>query len=551
MKVPTYLAEFFKQAGTTHLFYQEMMFMRTIREAERIGVRPIIAHSEFAAGYMADGYARVSGKPGVCIAQAIGAPNLAAALHDAYLGCVPLIAITGKKPPAFRYRNAYQDSEHLPVFEALTKFTADVTDPAQLPLMLRQAYREAVSGKPRPVHLDVLGFGAIELEMCEVNEDVFIDKIYTQYPPFRPAAGQEAVAAAAKEIDGAQKPVLVVGRGAIFADAAKAVRDLAAKADIPVIITPDGKCILDENDALWYGVVGGYGMDCANKIAAAADLVIFIGSQTSDQTTLDWTVPAPDTRVVQIDIDGPEIGRNYRNTLALLGDARVVTEQLAEAAGHKKREAWRQEADAFRKDTLDQQAARMAADSAPIDPARLCDEVSKALPADGILVADTGFSAIWTANMLRMKPGQSYLRAAGTLGWSFPASLGAKCAAPDRPVINFTGDGGFYYCLSEMETAMRYGITTVTVVNNNRSLGQIVSPCIGIAYQDDPESCAKRFAFTPVDFAAVARGFGLHAVQVSEPGAIKGALQEALACGKPAVVEVLSGMQEPLPPYIK
>ena len=547
MKVAEYLPMMLKEYGTTHIFYEEMLFPALMRKAEDLGIRPIIAHSEFGAAYMADGYARTSHKPGICMAQAIGAPNLAAGLHDAWLACIPLIAITGKRPPIQRYRNAYQDSDHIAAFGAFTKFSADVVDPNQLPILLRQAYRESVSGKPRPVHFDILGFGGIELEGLEVDAPLVVNKEYSVYPPFKPAAAKEAIATAAKEIASAQRPVIIAGRGAIIGNAQNAITDLITKADIPLITTNDGKCIIDESSPYWYGIVGGYGMDCANKIVSKSDLVIYVGSQISDMSSLAWTVPDVSTRVIQIDIDGSEIGRNYPNCLALFGDAGTVAAQLADAVAAGKHDTWRKECDALVKDTLDKQAARCASNSTPIDPARLCHEVSKALPDNAVLVSDTGWSAVWSSTFIRMKASQKYIRAAGTLGWSYPASLGAKCAAPDRPVVNFTGDGAFYYCMSEMSTAMKYGINTVTVINNNESFAQCYSVIADSDYKDDDQRAQWRFGFNPLNFAEIAKGFGLHAVRVTESAKIGPAITEALAAGKPALVEVCTSLDGPLP----
>jgi acetolactate synthase-1/2/3 large subunit len=318
-----------------------------------------------------------------------------------------------------------------------------------------------------------------------------------------------------------------------------------------VVTTCDGKAIIDESHPLWSGIIGGYGCDCANKASLASDLIIFLGTQTSDQTTSDWNNPKPGTRIIQIDIDASEIGRNYFNTFPLPGDARTVIEQLTPALAAGSRDSWLKEVADYTKATFDKQAARWASNDAPIDPARLCKEISAVLPDDAVIVSDTGWSAIWTSNYLRMKASQIYIRAAGTLGWSFPASLGAKCGVPNRPVINFTGDGGFFYYLGEMETAVRYNIPTVTVVNNNHSLGQIVAPAIGLAYQDDPEQCKKRYGFTQVNLANVAREFGLFAERVESPDKIGPAIKAALQSGKPSLVEVVSGMQEPAAPLEK
>jgi acetolactate synthase-1/2/3 large subunit len=550
MKAFEYLAKMIKEYGITHVFYQELMLPKTLLKLEELGVRTIFAHNELPAGYMADGYARITNRPGICAAQSIGAANMAASLHDAYLGTSPVIAFTGKKAPAFQYRNAYQESLHHSMYEAVTKANMAIDDASALPHVVRQAFREVVTGKPRPVHIDVKGFFALETEMEEIAEPFAIEPQFSYYPANRPSAEPEKVKEAAALIAASKKPVLIVGRGALASNAHSELKELAYKADIPVLTTPDGKTIFDEFSPLWGGIIGGYGMDCANRIAGASDLAIFVGTQTSDQATSNWKMPSQDTQCIQIDIDGSELGRSYPKTLGLLGDAKAVLAQLADAVKAKKHSAWRKEVDGYTADTFAKQQKMWEADNDPIKTGRLCGEVSKVLPDDAIVVADTGWSAVWGATMIRMKDTQRFIRAAGTLGWAFPGSLGVKCGAPDRTVVCFTGDGAFYGFPSEMETAVREGINTVTVINNNVALGQVV-PFMVPLYEGDPADMDKRYSFAPVNFANVAKEFGFFAIRVEKPEDIAPALEKAIAASaeRPALVEVVTELDEgPLPP---
>lgn len=550
MKGYEYLARLFKAYDTTHVFYQELMFLKTLKEIENQGLTAIMTHSELSAGYMADGYARIKGRPGVCLSQSIGSANLAASLHDAWLGTTPVIAFTGKKTPPFQHRNAYQESNHMPFFDGVTKYNAEIASPEQLPLLVRQAYRESVTGKPRPAHLDVYGFFGLETELADIDEEFMANPEFGVFPAFRPAAEQKMVEKAAEALAKAKKPILLLGRGALVSGAGDQLRQLAEESDMWIVTTPDGKTTLDEAHPLWGGIVGGYGMDCANKIAASADMVVLVGTQSSDQATLNWTAPPSTVRAIQIDIDPAELGRNYPNCIGLAGDAATVAGQLLEAVSPKKRSDWIREGKKFTKATFDAHARLWAEKALPIRTERLCHEVSQALPDNAIVVADTGWSAVWSATMIRMKASQKYTRAAGSLGWSFPASLGAKCAAPDRPVINFTGDGAFFYFNTEMETAVRNNIQTVTVINNNNSLSQ----CIPFAqghYPGEAERCVKRFTFSSPNFSRIAEEYGMWAVRVDDPKDIAPALAKALASGKPALVEVLTDHAQtgPLPAW--
>lgn len=541
-----FIADTLKGYGLTHIFYVEAMLRMVNRQLGEMDVTRIMAHSENAAAYMADGYARMSGTPGVCMCQSIGSANLAGGIHEAWLANSPVIAFTGKKPPVYQYRGCYQEADHRLLYEGITKFNADISDSEQLSTVLRQCYRAAVTGKPRPVHADLSNHTGRVIEVGSVTEPVVVEKKYTKYPAFRPAAEPQDIALATDKINRSDRPVLVLGRGAAISDAGQEAYELAQKADIPVVTTPDGKALIDETDELWCGIVGEYGMDCANRTVMSADLVIFVGTQTGDQTTLSWKVPALSTSVIQIDIDPTELGKNYPNCVNLLGDAKIILDQLCTNAASSKHTLWRQNVREYVRETLKEYEEKQNQDTTPIRPERLCSEISKALPDNAVIVADTGYSAIWSSTMLRMKPSQKYLRAAGSLGWSYPASLGVKCASPDRPVICFTGDGAFYYHLNEMETAVRNKINTVTIINNNFGLVQC-RPDLSLVYQDQMNLIHERYNYPDVSFCKIAETYGCWTKQVENPQDIGKTLQEALDCGRPAVIDVRTEQAAEIP----
>lgn len=538
-----FIAETLKGYGVTHVFYMDAILRKTMVDLEELGVRRVITHSEKAAAYMADGYARVSYKPGVCMAQSVGAANLAAGLQDACLGRSPVIALTGKKPPLFQYRNAYQEVQHGPLFAPVTKYSAEVVTPAQLPYLLRQAFREATSGVPGPVHLDLLGHSGRPLEVAEEVLPVVIEESFTRYPAFRPEPEDATIEQAARVMSAANRPVIVAGGGVRISSAAAEVVALAEKLSIPVATSVNGKGTILDSHPLSVGVVGSYSARCANQVVAAADLVIYIGSNTGDQVTHNWQVPPPGTPVVQIDIDPAEIGRSYAGAIGVVGDAKAaLTRLLATAAPIADKKPWLQQVQSLVRAWHDEIEPLRQSNDLPIRPERLCKEISESLPENAVLVADTGYSAIWTATMVRLiHPGQTYLRAAGSLGWAFPAALGAKCAAPDRPVICFTGDGGFWYHLSELETARRHNINTVTIINNNSGLAQGIND-IHAVYGNRPGNPEELYRFEPVRFAGIAREMGCSGIRVEHPDQISGAIQQALGAGSPTVIEVFTGL---------
>ena len=269
---------------------------------------------------------------------------------------------------------------------------------------------------------------------------------------------------------------------------------------IPAATSLNAKGTIPEDHPLSVGVCGSYSRWCANRVVAEADLVLFIGSHTGSQVTLDWKIPPMGTAVIQIDIDPSELGRSYPTTVALQGDAKASVRRLIEALEPMEDHSdWVDRAQQLVREWREDLAPLANSEALPIRPERLCSELTKALPSDAILLADTGHAGIWTGSMVDLKhPEQSYLRAAGSLGWALPAALGAKCAAPDRPVICFTGDGGFWYHIAELETAARHGINAIFLVNNNRALNQNKRGD-DLAYQGFPGNPAELYEFSEVD----------------------------------------------------
>lgn len=536
-----FLAETFSGYGITHVFFVEAILRKALVEMEALGIRRVLTHSEKAAAYMADGYARVSFRPGICMSQSVGAANLAAGLQDAYLAASPVIALTGRKEASYQQRHAYQEIQHAPLFQPVTKFNVIIEKEEQLSHLLRQAFREATSMAPGPVHLDVMGHMGQLTDKSEIDVDVTVDDPYTRYPSHRPEPEPEKVASAVRLLQAAKRPVIVAGGGAAKSSAEAAIVKLAEILLIPIATSLNGKGVIPDNHPLGVGVAGAYCRECANEVLAKADLVFFVGSRTGDILTKDWTLPDKKVSVIQVDIDAAELGRNYPNTFGLMGDARKTIEKMIEEADPRQQKAeWSKEVLRIVNGWRHQVKDLCNSDAVPIRPERLCRELSNALPPNAILVTDTGNSSIWTGGWTDLiYPTQHYLRAAGSLGWAFPASLGAKCAAPDRPVVCFTGDGGFWYHLSEMETAVRCGIHTVTIINNNHCFGQC-SRGVNNAYGGRPGRREDLYKFNEMNFSELAQTMGCKGIRVERPEDILSSIKLALAADEPVVVEVLT-----------
>jgi acetolactate synthase-1/2/3 large subunit len=541
-----WLARSLKESGQTHFFFVDAVLRQTLLEMERIGVQPVLAHTEKAAVYMADAYGRVSGRPGVVAAQSVGTANLAAGLQDAWLGRSPVLALTGHKPIGHQHRNAYQEVAHAPLFAPVTKHAAQVHEAADLPRQFRQAWSAAVAAPPRPVHLDLNGLMGEFVERSSTDEPPAALDAWVA-PAHRPVADAASVQAAAQALLSASKIVVVAGDGAALSGCGAELLALAGALRAPIATSLGARGMVPTRHPLHVGVVGSYSAPPANQVVHAAELVLFIGCDTGDQVTHTWRVPKPGVRVVQLDVDPLEFHRSYAAEVTLLGDPRATLAALVAAVGKPARDggflakaqalmtAWRREV-----------APRLASDAVAIDPARLCAEITRALPADGILVADTGYSGIWTGTLIELEPTQTYLRAAGSLGWAFPAALGAKCAAPGRKVIAWSGDGALYYHLPELETAKRRGIAVVLVVNNNSGFGQGWPNYLKQA-GNRPKAAEQVLRFGPTDFAAIAGQFGLKGIRVERPQDIAAALAKALASNETVVVDVATDIEARAP----
>ena len=543
-----WLAQALAASGMTHVFFVESTLRRTLLALSDLGVKPVLAHSEKAAAYMADGYARVARRPGICMAQSVGAANLASGLQDSYLGRSPVIALTGRKEPSFQHRNSYQEVAHAPLFAAVTKFSAPVDSTAELPRLLRHAWRAALADTPRPTHLDLNGLQGDVIEVGRTAEAPTLETEPRPIPVHRPVADARDIARAAQLLTGARRVAIVAGDGAAASDAGPEVLALAEALAAPVATTLGARGLIPTRHRLSAGVAGSYSAPPANRIVHGAELVLFVGCDTGDQVTLNWQIPPLGTPVVQIDADPLELGRSYPNTTGLLGDPKATAAALAAAIGSPVRDrSFADEAARIVADWRAGMAPLVEKNTAPIAVERLCAEITRALPDDAVLVADTGYSGIWTGTMIELNgAGQSYLRAAGSLGWAFPASLGAKCAAGPRKVVCFTGDGGFYYHLAELESARRNGIAVTVVVNNNSGFGQNLTGVHRIA-GNRPGRGEELIRFGPTDFTAVARSFGLPGIRVEQPGVIAPALSRALAADETVVVDVVTALEPRAP----
>ncbi|KAA2213573.1 acetolactate synthase catalytic subunit [Teichococcus oryzae] len=529
--------------GVTEVFGQSLPSMLHLA-CEEAGIRQVAYRTENAGGYMADGFARISGRPGVVTAQnGPAATLLVPPLAEALKVSVPLIALVQDVARNQTDRNAFQEFDHLALFAPCTKWVRRVTEASRIEDYLDQAFAIACSGRPGPVALllpaDLLTeAGPASSRRANLGH----------FPLDRPTANAETVAEVAEAIAAARCPLVIAGGGVHISGAARELAELQEVAHLPVGTTVMGKGAVSEDHPLSLGVVGSsMGPNASSRHQRAlireADLVLLVGNRTNQNGTDSWQLYPPDARYIHIDVDGAEIGRNYEAT-RLLGDARETLRALVQAFQNRDLSARRAArgpleariGEARRRSWQDSEAVRVS-DAAPIRPERLMAELERVMTADSIVVADASYSSIWITNYLKARvAGQRFLTPRGLagLGWGFPMALGAKVARPEATVFCVAGDGGFGHVWSELETARRMGIKVVLLLINNGILG----------FQKHAENVkfgahTSAVHFHPVDHAAIARAAGCVGLRVEAPGDLADALRAAMAADTTALVEVI------------
>ena len=540
-----YLARTLESYGVTSVFLVPTVLSRTLVELEeRTEVKRVVTHGEKASAYMADGYARATGRPGVCMAQTVGAANTAAGLQDAYLGCSPVVALTGGPYRWSRHRNYYQEIENFPMFEPVTRWNARVQDTDRLPDMLAQAFRRATGGKPGPTHLELAGHTGDDIENGTLDAEIPATGDI-RLPPLRMEPDPEAVSRAVRRLREARRPVIVAGGGVRSSGARAELQALAERLGAPVATSLNGKDTFPADHPLSVGVPGLYARASANHVLLEADVVLFVGSQTGSQLTLTWQVPPPSTPVVHIDVEPAELGRHYPDTVPLVADARTGLARLLDALGDvdsTTTAAWVERATELGRRWRERLAGQLESDQVPMRPERLSNELTQVLPDNALLVADTGHAGMWTGGYVDLHRGQEFIRAAGSLGWGLPAAIGAQIGRPDAQVVLFTGDGGLWYHLAELETAARWQVPLVVVVNDNRSLNQEIGPYTAAYGGSLRGRHHELWHFEDLDLARVAESLGVTGIRVSKPGELESAMQQAVEARGPVLIDAVTDM---------
>jgi acetolactate synthase-1/2/3 large subunit len=510
------------------------------------GIKYILPHSERSAVAMADAYARLTGKPSFTYGQSgPGAAVCVSGLVDAYWAKSPVICITSDTHSAVQYRHAYQGiDDQQALFSTITKWNARVPNLTRLPDILRSAIRFAVSGVPGPVHIDIPSELTIFTKDSLPDAQLYIEPECKKFPAYRHSPTPNDIDRVIEVLAGAQKPLILCGGGVLMSEAWNEVNRFAEVLSIPVVASAAGKSAFATTHPLAVGVTGNYSRKVANDVVEKCDTYIVIGSNLGDMTTKRWRLPSPNAKIIHIDLDPTVMGANLKEEVSIVADAKLTLQSLIEAANESPLSracpwtGWVHEVQSmvagWRK--AFENLAEKHGEIGAINPYFVLSALNHFLTPEDVVVADTGYMGAYAAALVEVKaPGRKYIRTAGSLGWGFPASLGAQVALGDKGrVICITGDGGMGYHTADIETAVRIGLPVVILVLNNSTLAFEYHLQKYMYKTEIPEVND----FLNIDYGAVARAFGAYGEKVTNPTEVAGALQRALDTGKTAVLDI-------------
>lgn len=501
----------------------------------------ILVRHEQCAAHAADGFARASGKVGVCLATSgPGATNLVTGIATAYMDSSPVIAITGQVPTNLIGNDAFQEADIMGITMPITKHSFQPKDPDLIPSMIKSSFEIARSGRPGPVLIDV------PKEVQEGELTKFDDSLIAT-PGYNPTikGNIKQIKKACELIKESKRPLILSGNGVIISGAFKELKELSDLIDAPVITSLLGKGTIDETDDKALGMLGMHGRKVANDNINDSDLLIAIGVRFSDRTTGRVDSFAPNTKVIHIDIDPAEIGKNIDVDLPIVGDAKNILTSLNELLqGHKpssENVEWCNKLKQLKKEL----APRITYGDIPLKPQEVIKEISEALTEDSILVTDVGQNQMWAAHFYDTQKPRKFISSGGlgTMGFGFPAAIGAKVACPEDPVLAITGDGGFQMVSQELATVKDYDIPVIIAVLENRTLGMV--------YQWQHLLYNQRYSETTIgnypDFVKLAESYGVEGVRITKPEETKEAMKKAIKDNETVLLDIIIDKDECLP----
>lgn len=502
-------------------------------------IRHILVRHEQGAAHMADGYARATGKVGVCIATSgPGATNLVTGIATAYMDSVPMVAITGQVNTFLIGKDAFQEADITGITLPITKHNYLLRSAKEIPRVFREAFYIARSGRPGPVLIDLprdVTVEEMEFNWPEVN-----------LPGYHPSikAHEMQIKKAAKVLMEAERPVIYAGGGVKLADANRELFDLAVKINAPVTTTLMGIGCFPEDHPLSLGMLGMHGTKYANYTIQESDLILAVGARFDDRVTGKVSSFAPKAKIIHVDVDPAEIGKNVRVDIPLVGDAKNALAGLLKEVEAKPRSSWNDKVDSWKSDC----PLKYVPDMNIIKPQYVIEKLCELAP-DAIITTEVGQNQMWAAQFFVHKDPRKFISSGGlgTMGYGFPAAIGAKMGMPDCEVIDIAGDGSFLMNSQELATAVVNDIPVkVAIINNG---------CLGMVRQWQELFFEKRYSATILgrtspDFVKLAEAYGAVGLRATKPSEVEPVIKAALASDRPTLMDFIVSPMEKVSPMV-
>jgi len=506
-----------------------------------IGIRHILTRHEQNAAHMADGMARVSRKPAVCIATSgPGATNLVTGIATAYMDSSPVVAITGQVATSVMGSDAFQEVDAFGLMMPVVKHNWRIEHSDDIPRVFREAFHVASHGRTAPVHIDL----PLDVQREEVDEG----KIKQKFVPRRqPTRDLSRLLDAIKFIEEAEAPVIMVGGGARWSETGTDILRLAEMIHAPIVTTLMGKGSVPDDHPLVLGPVGMHGKLVATYVLNNCDTIVALGTRFSDRSTGKMSEFGKQQRIVHVDIDSSEVGKNVKHVVGLVGDVYTVVHALIaglEQRAIKKRSAWMERVAGLKKEC----ACDFNYSAKRILPQKVVWELNRNLPSDAILTTEVGRNQMWAEHFFEVRGKRMFITSGGlgTMGFGFPAAIGAKVAAPDRFVMDLAGDGSFQMTMKELVTARENGLNVAVLILNDNALGMVLQwqrMFYGQRYS------AVHLGRIP-DFTKIADAYSCEGIRVEREGEIPEAIERATKADTPVVIDVTIDQDEDMLPIM-
>lgn len=539
------LIESLKEEGVEHIFGIPGGAMIDVYDVlyDEEEIDHILTRHEQGAAHAADGYARVTGKPGVCMATSgPGATNLTTGLANANMDSSPVIAITGQVPKSLLGVDAFQEADILSTMLPNTKHNFMLRDASKIPEKVNYGFKVATTGRPGPIHMDF----PKDVQNAEAEVEIPTEAEYDKELRLEP--DEKEIQEAVELLAEADQPLIFAGGGIVSSEAWPELREFAKSLNIPVTTSTMAKGVIPEDDPLSLGIMGMHGRMTANIAITECDVLFGIGVRFDDRQTGDIKHFAPNAEIIQVDIDPVEIGKNVRVDVPIQGDAKLTLKEMNEYVKSnsisRSPDQWNERIEKLR----DQFEPKMDYDEKPIKPQRIIKEAMDVLNDDAIITAEVGQCQMWAAHFYEMKKPRRFVNSGGlgTMGFGFPAAIGAKVGKPDSQVVDIAGDGSFLMNSQELATVVENDIPVVVAVFNNRYLGMVKQ------WQDlfyDERRASTCLGETP-DFVKLAESYGAYGNRVTRPSEIAPKFKDALESGKPAVLDIVIDPDEHVLPMV-